>query len=278
MKLINYINNYLSNYPMKKKYFLFIFVLFAFGFSQTFAGVVVLNGLTHTHNGVSGSTITGSIKLINEGEKESRILIYQQDIILSCKEAVDYQDIGSHNHSLGKWLQTSVNEKVMLPNEEYEITYTIKVPSGTVESGTYWSIIMIEMTDQLQVEKRQGININSKVRYGVQILTDIGASESPAIIFEKVDFKQINDSTKIMQIKLKNDGVFLSKTKLSIEIFNDQGVKVKVIIGPQKKVYPSYCNDFEIELKDIPKGKYSGVLVADNGTDLFGENINIEII
>lgn len=263
---------------MKKKYHFFIFVLLVFGYSQTFAGVAILNGLTHIHTGVSGTTITGSIKLKNEGEKESRILIYQQDIILSCKEAVDYQAIGSHDHSLGKWLQTSVNEKVMLPNEEYEVTYTIKVPTGTVESGTYWSIIMVEMTDQLQIEKRQGIQIDSKVRYGIQILTDIGASESPKIVFEKVDFKQTNDSTKIIQIKLKNEGLFLSKTKLNIEIFNDQGVKVKVIIGPQKKVYPSYCNDFEIELKDIPKGKYSGILVADNGTDLFGENINIEII
>jgi hypothetical protein len=137
---------------------------------------------------------------------------------------------------------------------------------------------MVEMTDQLQEEKRQGIQIDSNVRYAIQILTDIGATESPKIVFEKVDFKQTDGAIKIIQIKLKNEGIFLARTKLNIEIFNNEGVKVKVINGFQKKVYPGYCNDFEIELKDMPKGKYSGVLVADNGTDLFGENINIEII
>ena len=263
---------------MKKKSFLFILILVIFGFFRTFAGIVVLNGLTHTHNGVSGTTITGSIKLINEGEKGSRVLIYQQDLILSCNVAIDYKDIGSHNHSLGKWLKTSIDEKVLQPNEEYEVTYTIKVPTGMIESGTYWSIIMVEMTDQLQEEKRQGIQIDSKVRYAIQILTDIGAFESPKIVFEKVGFKQTDGSAKIIQIKLKNEGFFLARTKLNIEIFNEEGVKVKVINGSQKKVYPTHCNDFEIELKDVPKGKYSGVLVADNGTDLFGENINIEII
>lgn len=263
---------------MKKQFILFILIFLTIGFSQTFAGVVILNGLTHIHNGVSGNTITGSIKLINEGEKANRVLIYQQDLMLSCQVAIDYQDIGSHNHSLGKWLQTSVDEKVLQPNEEYEVTYTIKVPTGTIENGTYWSIIMVEMTDQLHEEKRKGIKIDSKVRYAIQILTDIGESESPKIAFEKVDFKQTDSAIKIIQIKLKNEGIFLARIKLNIEIFNDEGIKVKVINGPQKKVYPDYCNDFEIELKDLPKGKYSGILVADNGTDLFGENINIDIV
>lgn len=249
-----------------------------FGLPCTFAGVMVLNGLTHVHNGVSGTTITGVIKMRNEGTKESRVLIYQQDLALACDKALDYKDIDSHKRSLGKWLKTSVDEKVLQPLEEYEVSYTITVPSGRIENGTYWSIIMVEVADPITEETPQGVKIDSKVRYAIQILTDVGAFESPKLVFENVDFKKVeSDSVKVIQVKLKNEGIFLARTKLNIEIFNSEGVRVKVINGLQKKVYPSYCNDFEIELKDLPKGKYDGVLVADNGKDLFGENMTIEI-
>lgn len=267
---------------MKTSRFFVSLFFIGISFSRTFAGVMILNGLTHLHNGASGNTISGMIKMKNDGRKENRVLIYRQDLSLACDKPNDYKDVNSHSRSLGKWLKTNVDEKVLQPNEEYEVSYTIAVPSGTIESGTYWALIMVEVADPLSEETPQGVKIDSKVRYAIQVITDVGIFQSPKLNFEKVELKTsvVKDTVsnyKIIKVKLKNEGIFLARAKLNLEIFNSLGEKVKVISGVQRKVYPSYCNDFEIELKGLPKGKYEGVLVADNGKDLFGENLTIEI-
>ena len=265
---------------MKVSRFL-LFQLFLLSiFSRASASVMILNGLTHVHTGIGGNTISGIIKMRNEGKKGSRVVIYQQDLALSCDSPLDYKDLdaSSDSRSLGKWLKTNVDEKTLEPNEDYEVSYTINVPLNVKEDGTYWTIIMIEVAEPLREKSSTGVNIDSKVRYAIQIITDVGLIKSPKLTFEKVEFKNTKPSEpKIIQIKLKNDGAFLARTNLNIEIFNSVGEKIKVIKGVLKKVYPGYCNDFEIELIDLPKGKFEGILVADNGKDLFGENLTIEI-
>lgn len=267
---------------MKTSRFFIVLFLIGLSFSHTFSGVMILNGLTHLHNGASGNTISGIIKMKNDGRKENRVLVYRQDLWLACDKPNDYKDINSHPRSLGKWLKTNVDEKVLQPNEEYEVSYTIEVPSGTIENGTYWALIMVEVADPLKEETPQGVKIDSKVRYAIQIITDVGIFQNPKLNFEKVELSSsaVKDtvvSNKVIKVKLKNEGIFLARAKLNLEVFNNQGEKVKIINGVQRKVYPSYCNDFEIELKGLPKGKYEAVLVADNGKDLFGENLTIEI-
>lgn len=265
---------------MKTSRFLLLQLLLLISFSRVFAGVMILNGLTHVHTGTGGNTISGVIKMRNEGKKGSRVVIYQQDLVLACDKPLDYKDIdlNSHSRSLGKWLKTNVDEKTLEPNEDYEVSYTVTVPANIKEDGTYWTIIMVEVAEPLREKTSSGVNIDSKVRYAIQVIADLGQQKSPKLNFEKVEFKDTKpNEPKIIQVKLKNEGAFLARTNLNIEVFNSVGEKIKVIKGVLKKVYPGYCNDFEIELTDLPKGKFEGVLVADNGKDLFGENLTIEI-
>jgi hypothetical protein len=272
---------------MKPSRIFFFLFFIGLGVLRTSASVVITNGLTHLHNGVSGNSLTGSIKLKNDGKKVVRVLIYAKDLTISCEtSSSSYLDINSHHRSLGKWLKTNVDEKILQANEEYEVTYTIDVPTGVVENGTYWELIMVEVAEPIREETPQGVKIDSRVRYGVQVITNIGLYVNPALSFSKIELKNlpkdIKDSTgqsnsKVILVKLHNGGIFLAQAKLNIEIFNSTGDKVKVINGVQRKIYPNSCTDFEIELKDIPKGKFEGILVADNGKDLYGENLTIEI-
>lgn len=253
----------------------------------TSASVLIVNGLTHLHNGASGNNLSGTIKMKNDGKKDARVLIYSKDLSLSCESSsASYLEVNSHNRSLGKWLKTNVDEKVLQPNEEYEVTYSIDIPAGMIEHGTYWELIMIEVADPIRDETPQGVKVDSKVRYGIQVITNIGAYKSPTLSFSKVDLKNLpknlkdtisQTNSKVITVRLHNEGIFLAQAKLNIEIFNSSGDKVKVIHGTQRKIYPNSCTDFEIELINLPKGKYEGVLVADNGKDLYGENLTIEI-
>lgn len=244
---------------------------------QSFGRVVIINGLTHTHSGMKGSVIQGKIMLKNDGKKETRVLIYRQDLIMNCETSFDYQDINKHDRSMGDWLKTNVDEKILQPNEEYDITYTITIPNELKQNGTYWAAIMVEGAEPLTEEKKGGVTIGSKVRYAINILSDVGTFENSKLIFENINLKKSDSTVKIIQVKLRNNGNFVNRTKLNVEIYDKNGTKVKIIEGIYRRVYPEKCNDFEIEVRDLPKGKYDGVIIADSGKDLFGTNITIDI-
>lgn len=257
----------------------FILLILLSLIQESFASIIVINGLTHKHIGVNGSVITGSIQLKNEGDKEERAIIYRKALKLSCGQEADYTDIGSHSKSLGGWLKTNIDERVLQPEESYEVIYTITVPNNVTDIGTYWDLIMVEIGEPVVEKTKQGLQIKSKIRYGIQIITDIGTLEVPKLTFEKVEFKKSDKSggANTLNIQIKNEGLFLNMPKLSLEIFDKMGIKVKVVEGIQKNVYPQYCNTFVIELNELSKGLYDGVIVIDNGKDLFGENISLEI-
>jgi hypothetical protein len=259
---------------MKKHTILFFLLVLSAHLS---AAIVVINGLTHVHATAAGGQINGQIRVKNESTKEARILIYKQDLVANCGNTTVYTTINNHNRSLGNWLQTNVDEKILSSNEEYTIHYTINMPKEGIEKGTYWSVLMIEGADPIKEENTNGMQINSKVRYAIQVLADVNGFESPTLTFEDVKYEAKENAAKSVKVRIKNDGAFSAKTKVSMEVFSEKGEKIKTYEGIQKRIYPSLCNEFELILTDMPKGKYEGVLIADNGKDMFGSNITLDV-
>ena len=242
----------------------------------SYAGIQVQNGLTHTHSGIAGNTITGKIRVKNVGKKEERILIYKQDLSLSCDNTIEYSEVGTHPRSSASWIQTNVDEKVIGVGEEYDILYTITIPNSADLSGTYWNIIMLEGLDPIKEEAESGVKVSSRVRYAIQMLVDVGTFQSPPLAFENFAYKKNQAGDQTIHVQLANKGDYASKTKLTLEVYGSSGEKLKVIESQSKRLYPKKCNDFELELKGLPAGKYEGIVV-DNGKDLFGANISIDI-
>lgn len=260
---------------MKQLKYLIIFLVFQ---TNCLGAIMITNGLTHVHTGVAGSVITGKIHVRNDGKKDIRLLIYKQDIVLSCDSSYSYKEIGTNPRSSGNWLKTNVDEKLMLAGEEYDITYVIEVPKNITANGSYYNVIMVESAEPLseQVQK-SGITIGSKIRFSIQMITDVGGNIPPPLEFANVSIQKRENMTSFVKVKLKNEGDYTLKAELNLEIFNPDGEKIKKLAFPIKRLYPGKCSDFELELKDLPKGKYEGVLIANNGKDLFGSNLSIEI-
>jgi hypothetical protein len=259
---------------MKKHIILFFLLVLS---SHLFAAIQILNGLTHVHATAAGGQINGKVLLKNESAKEARILIYKQDLIANCGNAISYTALNTHNRSLGNWLQTNVDEKTLAPYEEYTLHYTINLPKDSIQKGTYWSVLMIEGADPIREENTNGMQVNSKVRYAIQVLADVDGFESPKLSFEDVKYDAKEKGNKTLKVRIKNDGLCSARTKVSIEIFSDKGVKIKAYEAVQKRIYPNLCNEFDLLLDDMPKGKYEGVLIADNGKDIFGSNITLDV-
>ena len=247
----------------------------------SFSGVVVLNGLTHVHSGEAGSVISGKIKIRNDSKRENRIIIYKQDLMLSCDNIsiFEYKDINSNPRSMGSWLKVNVDEKILSPNEEYDLSYSINVPKNVTEKGSYWTVLMVEGADPIREQESQTLQVGSKIRYAVQLITELGSFESPKLQFENVEYRKgINTSfNNVVQVKLKNTGQYSVQTKVLLEIYDSKGTKLKVFQGSIRRIYPNLCNVFELEIKDLPKGVYDGVIIADNSKDLFGSNVSIKI-
>jgi hypothetical protein len=247
---------------------------------QAFSGVVILNGLTHVHSGEAGSMISGKIKIRNDSPKENRIILYKQDLVLSCDNTsiFEYKEINTNSRSMGSWLKVNVDEKILSPHEEYDLSYTINVPKNVTQKGSYWTVLMVEGADPIREPESQSLQVGSKIRYAVQLITELGSFESPKLQFENVEYKKgVNTNLNVVQVKLRNIGQYSAQTKVLLEIYDSKGTKLKVFQGSVRRIYPSLCNVFELEIKDLPKGTYDGVIIADNSKDLFGSNVSIKI-
>ena len=242
------------------------------------ASVVILNGLTHMHAITDAASKTqGTIRVRNDGTKESRILVYRQDLIPECGQSVAYPKISSHGRSLGNELKTNVDEKVIGPGEEYDIRYTIEIDKGKSLPGTYWEVVMIEVAEPVQEQPKNGVQVNSKVRYAIQVIVDVGNFEGPRLTFENVVFDKVSAEQSVLKVLLKNNSSFSSRTNVILEIYDEKGNKLKTTESNNRMLYSGYCNTFEIPVNDLLPGKYDCVIIADTGKDLFGSNISIQV-
>ena len=242
------------------------------------ASVVVLNGLTHVHNlpGPEGKT-QGTVRVKNEGLKDARIVIYRQDLITDCGKPSSYPDPNSHNRSLGNCLKTNVDEKILTANEEYEIRYNIALEKDKTSPGSYWEVLMVEVAEPVRDELKNGVQVNSKVRYAIQVIVDVGDFEGPKLTFENIVLDKVPGQEQILKVQVKNNSAFGSRANVILEIYDGQGNKLKTTEPNTRMLYPGFCNTFEVPISNLPAGKYDCVIIADTGKDLFGSNISVQV-
>ena len=241
------------------------------------AKVLINNGLTHIHSGKQGQVIKGMIQVKNAGAQPEKILIYQNGLVQTCDEKSEFVPVDRQVRGMGKWLETNTVEKLIQPDETFEIFYTISIPRDSSLSGSYWSVVMVEVAEPVTIEATNKFSIGSKIRYAIQIITDVGEMEFPKLDFEKVAFKPVQAANKVIQAKLKNIGKFMVVPKLLLEVYGKDGQKIITLESVSQKIYPFTCKDFEIEIKGLTSGKYDAILVADYGQDLFATNMVIDI-
>ncbi len=166
--------------------FLAFNILFMFSVNAT---VVVSNGLTHIHESAQGNTIRGTIEVKNIGELPEKIIISKQDLLKYCDpESSDNKPALNHSRSLNNWIDLSVLEKELSPGEEFSIIYDISVPDDESLLGSYWTMVIVEISRPIKRNQMDhGFTIDSKIRYGIQVITNIG---------QTTDLNENQDSTE----------------------------------------------------------------------------------
>jgi hypothetical protein len=258
-------------------------VLFTVIFYHIQAGVIILNGLTHIHNVEKGTVLKGEIIMHNTSKaKKELVTIYLSDLDQDCSGNTYYMDVGKHIKSLGKWITFTTSEKVLEPDEKFTLVYTIKIPENINsidgnDDGSFWGAMMVETSEPISEDYEYGMKISSKIRYGVQLIANVGELIHPEIEFVDVVFDKKGDDNYIVDIKIENKGIYMVQPTLILELFDDLGRSIKKEEAVFKKVYPDSCKDFKILFSGLSPGEYDGVLVADYGGDIYGINLSINI-
>ncbi len=163
------------------KLFSTLFLILSLLFSiETHATVVVSNGLTHIHEGSQGQTIRGTIEVKNIGEIPEKIIVSKQDLLKFCNpDSPDNPITLNHDRSLNNWIDLSVLEKELSPGEEFNIIYDIAIPEDGSLIGSYWTMVIVEIARPIKRNAMDhGFMIDSKIRYGIQVITNIGTGSS----------------------------------------------------------------------------------------------------
>jgi hypothetical protein len=257
-----------------KKLFLLVSFILTYTFSS--ANVVVLNGLTHIHKSPSGNIITGVVKLKNTKNTEQRVIIYFNDLFQECGKETILTTDSTHLNSISKWFSTNINERVLKANEEYELLYTINIPNDVELKGSFWGVLMVEIEKPIKEDELEyGVKLESKVRYGIQIIADINERVPSELEFYNVEIDEV-DSSKIINVDVQNNGIFFVQPTLILEVFNEDGEQAKKLEVKFKKIYPNSCKAFSLDISDLPKGTYTAVLVADYGENMFAIDLEFE--
>lgn len=241
-------------------------------------GVAVLNGLAHEFNVTPGSKYQGKIELHNASEIAQIVTFNQTDMTTKYTGETFYSDSVTNDRSNINWIKLSNLDIILENGNKGSIDFEITVPNTGSLSGTYWSIIMVEPSNPIHIQQDEsGYNIQSKIRYAIQIICNIGETGTTDLKFINISQKKYDDK-HYLEVDIENIGQILIKPLLSLELFNEDGNSLPIIKVEKQRIFPNSSKRYIVEIDDIEPGVYQGILIADCETDdLFGVNITLHL-
>ncbi len=241
------------------------------------ATITVVNGMSHEYMVNRNQVYEGQIIIKNLSKNAARVVFYKTDLEHNCDGETKFIAKGSHERSCAEWIESSNNEIMISGEQEMTVVYSVKVPDREFD-GSYWGVIMIEEVEGVDTsEKKKGVKVRSNVRYAVQVIASFSQNAVKDLNYGAIGMDTV-DAEEYLTINIDNTGNTLLKPVLILELYNDNGETVKRIELTMQKVYPGNCKKFQVPLNGVPRGKFTGVLVADCGeNNIFGLNLNLDL-
>lgn len=249
-------------------------------FSFLYAGIVVLNGLTHTYKVENGKVYKGKIGIENTGTTPQSVKLFLQDFSYKADGSIHYTEIHTHKRSNGDWIKLNTNLITLKGKEKTEVFYEITVPNHPADPGSYWSVIIVEPVDEIKPSNdKAGVNITSVIRYAIQVITDYETEKAkPDLKFESVKIEK-EDGKQIAKIAIANNGNLYCKPTVSIEIYNRKtGERLGSYTSIPMGLLPQTSKSFHIDISIVPADHYKAVLIAtDEEENAFALNVELEV-
>lgn len=266
---------------MKKLFFpVLLFFIWA---NSCLAGVSVIGGLSRENTAKPGERLEGVILLKNTGESPAEVKVYQTDFLSYADGRNIYGEPGSTPRSSAGWISLSPSRLVIPPQNTASVYYDLRLPADKALKGTYWSVVMVEPIPETSPESMTGekgkikIGIRAVIRYGIQIVTDIGDTGERRIRFS--DKRLLSrDGQKILRLDIENTGDRWLSPLVWADLFTEPGRSIGRFESGRFRIYPGCSVRHRINLTGVPAGKYRALVVVDNGDEyVFGARYDLEI-
>jgi hypothetical protein len=238
------------------------------------AQIAVVGNSIQEREAPVGGSYEGTIRVSNTGTESREARIYQTDYLFHADGRTLYEAPGSQPRSNAGWVAVSPSRVVIPAGQTIDVRYAVKVPVGDSLRGSYWSVVMVEglaPSEGPGATGRRSVDLQATVRYGVQVVTHIGATGAPTVGFAGAGASKVADGTGAMVVDLTNTGDRAARLKLMLEVYAQDGRQVATLQQARGLVYPGSSVRQRFALGALPAGTYKAVLVADAGGDaVFG--------
>nr|WP_315025674.1 DUF3324 domain-containing protein [uncultured Chryseobacterium sp.] len=263
---------------MIKRVLILISLILQFCFLH--AGIVVLNGLTHSYKVENGKVYKGKIAIENTSADPQSVKIFLQDFTYNANGTTNYTALHTNSRTNGDWIKLNTNLVTLKGKEKTEILYEITIPDTSIDAGSYWSVIMVEPVEDIKPSNdKPGVKITSVIRYAIQVITDYNTEKAkPDLKFEGVKVEK-QEQKQVVKIAIANQGNLYCRPTASIEIYTRKtGEKIGNFSGMAMGLLPQTSKTFDIDISKIPPGQYKAVIITtDEDENAFALNVELEI-
>jgi hypothetical protein len=264
---------------MLKKLFILMAAAVLFQ-NAAYPELIVNSSFFNQKNASPGDTYTGLISIQNNGSKPQPVKAYKTDYKFNASGANKFNPPGTDPRSNASWISFSPTDLIIPPGGKAALSYTVDVPRSSSLNGSYWSMIMIEPVESVSenpANEKSQMQLKTRVRFGVQFVTDIGQNipVEIKILNKKLVYEK---EKKILQLAIENTGKIWVRPDIWVELFNEKGMKMGKFNGTAARIYPGCSVRSEIDLSNLPAGKYKTIAVIDcGGRNTFGGQYDMEI-
>lgn len=218
-----------------------------------------------------GGVETGTILIQNTSQEPREVALYLRDYLFTADGTSRYPEVGTVERTNGPWIHLTPERLTLPPGAEAEAYYAVQVPADASLRGTYWSVIMVEPTERIEAPvathsvKKAQVTVRTIMRYGVQIITDIGATGIQRLAFEGGRLGDGGGDT--LEFAIANVGERGAVPAVWVDVFDAYGRPLGRHAGPQRRILPGCSVRYEVEVGALPSGTYTALVVADAGDD-----------
>lgn len=264
--------------PPVMRLLLCIALFLQFGYLQ--ASIVILNGLTHTYKVEGGQVYKGKIEMENTGNSLQNVKIFMQDYSYKADGTISYIKPHTNEKTNADWIKLNTNLITLKAKEKTEVYYEITVPHQVADSGSYWSVIIVEPVEDIKPsDSKGGVNISSIIRYAIQIITDYDSENAkPDLKFESIRIDK-EEGKRSLKIAIANIGKLYCKSTATVEVYSRKtGQKAGIFSSQAMSLLPSTSKSFFIDISKLPPDKYNAVVIAtDENENAFAINVELDV-
>ena len=221
----------------------------------------------------------------NISDSPQELKVYQTDYFFISDGNVYYEEVGYVERTNGNWIEFFPKRLTVPARSSAQVNYTVDIPENSSLTGTYWSILMVEVIPEGSAESSStdesseelAVGIQQIFRYGIQMVTNIKSTGAgtPDIIGAQL-VKEVDNKALILDVM--NIGDRWLRPSVWADLYDGEGSFVGKYEAGALRMYPGTSARFTIDLREVPVGVYKALVVLDaDDQGVFGANYTLRL-